>query len=101
MIQRLPATILSQLTSQAYVDLQCSGLPLAVYREICAHLRQCLSINAELLAQSAATFRYSDSQAGGLRISGAPDIDQAIWQQVEAILQYYGTRYGAWELIDT
>jgi len=100
MIRPLPAAALSQLSAQAYVDLRCPGLPLAVYREICAHLRQCADVRADILAQSATAFDYSQSQAGGLRLSSTSNMD-GVWQQVEAILQHYGARYGPWELVDS
>ncbi|MEO0406861.1 MAG: hypothetical protein AAF289_05875 [Cyanobacteria bacterium P01_A01_bin.135] len=81
------------------IEIRCQQLPLAVYREVSCHLRQCSGVDVEILPQPAAKFRYGDSQAGGLRLRYQPDIDHTNQQQVEAILRYYGDRYGAWELI--
>lgn len=67
-------------------------LPLAVYREVAAHLSQVEGVATELTPQSSTQFDYTLSQIGELRISG-PDAAQA---QVEKILAYYGDRYGAW-----
>lgn len=83
----------------ACVEVCCPGLPLAVYREISAHLRQCTGIDAVVLPQSAETFHYGQSQAGGLRIEYGPDTAQLERQQVQAVLEYYGQRYGGWERI--
>ena len=89
----------SQLPQSQQVEVHCLGLPLAVYREVRAHLLQCPGIEVDILPQAAATFHYGDSQAGGLRLRYSPEIDGAVWQRIEAILSYYGTRYGAWELM--
>ncbi len=83
--------------SDGPIDIQCPELPLAVYREVSAHLRQCSGIMAQVLPQSSSSFDYRQSQAGGLRISCAADTDPVERQQVKAILQYYGSRYGDWE----
>ena len=41
-------------------ELTCSRLPLAVYREIVAHLRQIDGVKANLLKQTAKEFDYGD-----------------------------------------
>jgi len=79
----------------------CSGLPLAVYREIAAHLRQIRGIDVELLPQPAQTFDYGDSQVGGLWIRYTESPDQVDYHQLEEILGYYGERHGAWQQILT
>jgi hypothetical protein len=43
-------------------------LPLAVYRELAAHLRQVDGLAVELLPQMATTFDYRLSQLGGLQL---------------------------------
>ena len=76
-------------------------LPLAVYRELTAHLRQVTGVNAGLLPQTAQRFDYTQSQVGGLWIEYAPSTDAESRRRVEQILHYYGDRYGAWEAIPT
>lgn len=79
--------------------IRCSHLPLAVYREIEAHLRQVDGVNAGLLPQTSQEFDYLMSQIGGIWISYQPNIDAAAQQRVEDILAYYSDRFGAWEVI--
>ena len=66
-------------------------LPLAVYREIAAHLRQVEDVTVELLPQRSTEFEYLQSQVGGLQVD-CPDRSR---QRVEQILAYYGDRYGS------
>ncbi len=74
-------------------------LPLAVYYEAAAHLRQVAGVQAELLPQRSHQFDYSLSQIGGLRIQFTPEADQTARQQVQQILAYYGDRFGQWQAI--
>lgn len=71
-------------------------MPLAVYREVAAHLRQVSGVEVVLLPQTAQVFDYQQSQVGGLQFQYASDADEATCQRVEQILQYYGDRHGAW-----
>ena len=73
------------------------GLPLAVYREIAAHLRQVEGVNTGLLPQQSRKFDYNDSQIGALWIEFSAVDDAASRKQVEEILGYYGDRYSPWE----
>jgi hypothetical protein len=73
------------------------NLPLAIYRELAAHLQQVPGIKTELLAQNAPTFDYAHSQIGALIIGYPLDINTQDKQQVEAILSYYARRYGAYQ----
>ncbi|PMB53159.1 hypothetical protein CEN39_05975 [Fischerella thermalis CCMEE 5201] len=70
-----------------------SGLPLAVYREVAAHLRQVEGVEVELIPQSSPHFNYNQSQIAGLRISVSPDSGSMSRQRVEQILAYYRSRY--------
>lgn len=79
--------------------IRCLRLPLAVYREIVAHLRQVDGVNAGLLPQMSQEFEYAMSQVGGLWISYQPGIHERSQQRVEDILAYYSDRFGAWEVI--
>lgn len=83
--------------AQTTVQLVCPNLPLAVYREVAAHLRQVDGIEAELLPQSASEFDYRQSQIGGLQLRYLPAANATSRQRVEQILRYYGDRFGAWE----
>ncbi|WP_066383750.1 MULTISPECIES: hypothetical protein [unclassified Anabaena] len=70
------------------------GLPLAVYREIAAHLRQVEGVAVELMPQSSPHFDYYQSQIGGLSISWAANSNSESRQRVQEILAYYQQRYG-------
>ncbi len=70
-----------------------TDLPLAVYREIAAHLRQVEGVEVELIPQSSRQFDYNQSQIAGLWISLSPDSDSTSQQRVEQILAYYRDRY--------
>lgn len=83
-----------------HYQLRCPGLPLAVYREVAAHLRQVEGIEVELLRQQSQQFDYHHSQIGGLWVHHTID-DAAAYQRVEQILAYYGSRYGSWEALKT
>jgi len=74
-------------------------LPLAVYREVAAHLRQVDGVNTCLLPQTAKEFDYLQSQVGGIWIRYDADQAERCQPQVEAILTYYGDRYGQWETL--
>lgn len=78
-------------------QIRCPGLPLAVYREIAAHLRQVPGVDAGMVAQTAASFDYHQSQVGGLWIQYAEACDALGRERVNQILAYYQNRYGAWE----
>ena len=53
---------------QLRYQIQCPGLPLAVYREVAVHLRQVEGVQTGLIPQQSQRFDYSDSQIGGLWI---------------------------------
>lgn len=78
-------------------QIRCPGLPLAVYREIAAHLRQVPGVDAGLVAQTATSFDYDQSQVSGLWIQYADASEAVSRERVKQILAYYQNRYGAWE----
>ncbi|HEY9640826.1 MAG TPA: hypothetical protein V6C57_10100 [Coleofasciculaceae cyanobacterium] len=80
--------------------LYCPQLPLAVYREVAAHLRQVPGIAVALLPQQSQQFDYRQSQVGGLEIFYLPAANPAARRRVEQILAYYGDRYGAWKPLE-
>ncbi|AUS99678.1 hypothetical protein CLI64_04335 [Nostoc sp. CENA543] len=70
-----------------------AGLPLAVYREIAAHIRQVTGVEVSLIPQSADQFDYQQSQIAGLCISWSANSHQESRQRVQQILAYYQKRY--------
>lgn len=80
-------------------QIRCEKLPLAVYREVAAHLRQVAGVETGLLPQMSQKFEYLQSQVGGLWIQYTVAADQASHLRVEQILAYYGGRYGNWEVV--
>ncbi len=74
-----------------------SCLPLAVYREVAAHLRQVEGVKTGFLERNAATFDYNQSQLQGLWIEYPEKLDTPLHLRLEAILAYYAQCYGAWE----
>ncbi|MBW4513215.1 MAG: hypothetical protein KME64_43060 [Scytonematopsis contorta HA4267-MV1] len=69
------------------------GLPLAVYREIAAHLRQVEGTSVGLIPQFSQEFDYNQSQIGGLWIEYSEKSSPDNRQQVGKILAYYNNRY--------
>jgi hypothetical protein len=74
-------------------------MPLFVYREVAAHLGQVSDVEVELLPQTAPDFDYELSQVGGLRIHGIPMPGSEDESRVLEILNYYGDRFGPWQVI--
>ncbi|WP_242024473.1 hypothetical protein [Trichocoleus sp. FACHB-591] len=77
-------------------------LPLAVYREVVAHLQQVSGVEAGLLPQPAKDFDYTYSQVGGLWLeyplkADQPELSQGMRRRIDQILAYYSDRYGAWK----
>jgi hypothetical protein len=72
-------------------------LPLAVYREVAAHIRQVEGVDTELLPQTATTFDYLQSQVGGLQISYTSPLAPTQQQRLQQILDYYAQRFGPWQ----
>lgn len=94
------------MTAPLGLCLAFQNMPLAVYREVAAHLRQLPSLGVELLPQTSQEFDYLQSQVGGIRIwclsenghttTGNPleMLDpQDDRQRLQAIIQYYNDRY--------
>lgn len=79
--------------------IRCPRLPLGVYREVAAHLRQVDGVSVGLLPQTSKEFDYEDSQVGGIWIAYSSEINDASHQQVEIILAHYSDRFGDWEVI--
>ncbi len=73
--------------------IEFAGLPLAVYREITAHLRQVEGVEVSLIPQTSHQFDYNQSQISGLWIDYTPDSSLESRQRVQQILTYYHNCY--------
>ncbi|MBN3886099.1 MAG: hypothetical protein V7K64_03775 [Nostoc sp.] len=73
--------------------IEFAGLPLAVYREIAAHLRQVEGVEVDLIPQSSQEFDYNQSQISGLSFSWTANSGSESRQRVNQILAYYQNRY--------
>ena len=73
------------------------GLPLAVYREVAAHLRQVEGIKTGLIPQQSQEFDYHQSQVSGLWIEYVATLDPSCLAQVAEILDYYAQWHGSWK----
>lgn len=69
-------------------------LPLAVYREIAAHLQQIEGVTVELLPQDAPFFDYAQSQIKALKIAYFQGLTETQQEQLKSILDYYGQIHG-------
>lgn len=85
------------MIKQLRYQIRCTGLPLAVYREVAAHLRQVKGVEAGLIPQTSQQFDYNESQVGGLWIQYADASDLQGRERVNQILAYYQNLYGDWE----
>jgi hypothetical protein len=72
-------------------------LPLAVYREIAAHVSQVEGVETELTPQTSNDFEYTQSQIGSLEIQISDAANSDAQTRIEQILAYYGDRFGTWE----
>jgi hypothetical protein len=70
------------------------NLPLAVYREIAAHLQQLDGVVTEFLPPTHTQFDYAHSQVGGLQINYPHPLPSEVHQRLNAIIDFYGERYG-------
>ncbi|VXD20734.1 hypothetical protein [Planktothrix paucivesiculata] len=87
-------------------QVRCPKLPLTVYREVAAHLRQVEGVDTGLIPTHISPdevppeFDYTQSQVGSLWIEYDHTPNREIRQRIDQILAYYNDRYGAWETID-
>ena len=83
-------------------QLTCPQLPLAVYREVAAHLRQVEGIDTTIIMRSlepdpTEKFDYYQSQVAALEIGYEENITDVDRQRVAEILDYYAKRYAPWQ----
>jgi len=74
--------------------IEFAGLPLAVYREIAAHLRQVEGVDVSLIPQSSPQFDYYQSQIDSICLCWKENANSESRQRVEQILTYYKNHYG-------
>jgi hypothetical protein len=86
-------------TTQMRYQFCSPQLPLAVYQEVAAHLRQVTGVETGLLPQRSQQFDYLQSQVGGLWIQFTDQADLSSRHRVDQILAYYGDRYSKWQVI--
>ena len=94
----------SAIQNQIQKQIASPQLPLAVYREVAAHLRQVEGVSASLILrpiehQPEAKFDYYQSQVAALKISYSKEITPKDKQQITEILDYYAGRYNPWESV--
>jgi hypothetical protein len=82
--------------NRANLLVQFPNLPLAMYREIAAHLCQVEAVETNLLPASNREFNYNDSQVESLQIL-LPVANLQSREQVEQILAYYQNIFGSME----
>ncbi|MBD2362106.1 hypothetical protein H6G36_13085 [Anabaena minutissima FACHB-250] len=73
--------------------IEFAGLPLAVYRELAAHLCQVAGVEVDLIPQTSQQFDYHQSQIAGLYISWTANSNVQSRQRVQQILAYYQKQY--------
>lgn len=82
-------------------QVRCARLPLAIYREVAAHLRQVNGVKVEFVPQRSQQFDYTQSQIDSLWIQYAEESPANVRERVQQILAYYGDRYGTWEIVNS
>lgn len=75
-------------------QIEFPSVPLAVYREIAAHLRQLLGVEVGLIPQTSSEFDYNQSQIAGLWISWQSHPDEETRERFNQIVAYYRNRHG-------
>lgn len=88
------------LTYRHYA-LESPALPLAVYREVVAHLQQVSGVEAGLVTQTSDRFDYRQSQIGHLWIRHPLNFDPEQERRLQQILDYYGDRFAPWRTISS
>lgn len=66
-------------------------LPLAMYRELAAHLLQVQGLSTELIWQDSQKFNYDASQISGMWLKYTHDFSDHRHELIRLILSHYGT----------
>ena len=69
-------------------------MPLAIYRELVAHLRQVDCVETGLLPPEPGAFAYETSQIGGIWLRYGENATQTERDRVREILDHYAQRFG-------
>lgn len=69
-------------------------LPLAVYREMAAHLQQLAGVKVDLRPPDFSQFDYYHSQIGSLQLDYSAAFSEDDRQRLEEIITFYSGRYG-------
>ncbi len=89
------------MSSTIRKELTCPKLPLAVYREVKAHLRQVQGVTVGLISQpienNPEPFDYNESQIKSLWIQYDDNLPSKNKQRIKEILDYYAQRYNTWQ----
>ena len=89
------------MSSVIHKELTCPKLPLAVYREVQAHLRQVEGVTVGLISQpiesNVEAFDYSESQIKSLWLEYDNNLSFKNQQRIKEILDYYAQRYNTWQ----
>jgi hypothetical protein len=83
------------------IQLRQADLPLAVYREVAAHLTQVEGVQVELVPQQSPQFNYGLSQIDSLVLRYSEAASMATQERIRQILAYYSDRYGNWEAVSS
>jgi hypothetical protein len=76
------------------MQIQYPHIPIAVYRELAAHLQQIEGVTVEFLEVAKdRPFHYTESQLGGLAINGVDRLAEPDLARLQLILRYYTDRY--------
>lgn len=73
----------------------CPGLPLAVYREVAAHLRQVSGVEVDSISREPTEFDYHQSQVDSLVLRYPNTEGQR--DRIDTILGYYAQRHSPWQ----
>lgn len=73
-------------------------LPLAIYRELAAHLEQVNGVRTTLTPAQSDRFDYRHSQIGSLRIDYTDEFLDRDRDLVRSILDHYANRHGSYRL---
>lgn len=72
-------------------------LPLAIYRELAAHLRQIQGVTTELIPQQSQDFDYAQSQIDHLAIHYPVSLSSQEKGRIDEILDYYAQIHGPYD----
>ena len=89
------------MSSTTRKELTCPKLPLAVYREVIAHLRQVEGVTADLISQpidsNSESFDYTQSQIKSLWLEYDNNLSVHNQQRITEILNYYAQKFHPWQ----